>query len=153
MKRPTQRDMVLRVLQDGASHPKSEFYELGIHQVAARIHELRREGHQIETRRIDRPGCSPIFEYQRVRPLTLPIDLAGTHEPLVATLDEATSRTASRELGPERGSRLVTGPICGTSKRVATTIGAGLVYLSCGLHFIPCDELQPFKAAGEETAS
>jgi len=137
VKRPTQRDMVLRVLQDGASHPKSEFYELGI---------------QIETRRIDRPGCSPIFEYRRVRPLTLPIDLAGTHEPLVATLDEATSRTASRELGPERGSRLVTGPICGTSKRVET-IGAGLVYLSCGLHFIPCDELQPFKAAGEETAA
>jgi len=52
-KNATQRDKILELLQDNFYHSPSELMKLGIAQYNARIYELRKKGHNIESVKIE----------------------------------------------------------------------------------------------------
>jgi len=63
-RRPTQANRILRYLRDGNRLTALEALErFGCFRLAARIHELRREGWSIEERTVETRGGKRVAEY------------------------------------------------------------------------------------------
>lgn len=57
MKRITQDKKILEILQErGKINPLEALYEIGCLRLSARILQLRKQGYQIETRRVNHQG-------------------------------------------------------------------------------------------------
>ncbi len=84
MSRPTQNDLILDMLKrrgDTGVTPGEALQEVGCFRLAARIGELRAQGHNIETKSYKTRGGAVVARYVLKRPVVL------EQMPLFATAD------------------------------------------------------------------
>ena len=64
MTTPSQNKLILSFLQKGNSlTPKEALKEFGCMRLASRIHDLKQEGHPIQSQRIKTPSGAYVSEY------------------------------------------------------------------------------------------